>query len=56
MALRNYITNSGQAIMEYIIISALIGLLCLMSVKTLVKTLKTKTDHLEKKIRERIEI
>ena len=42
--------NTGQTIMEYIIISALIGIFCLLSMKSLMTSLQKKITNVKERI------
>ena len=42
--------NSGQGALEYIIICSLVGVFCLLAIKTFGKRLETRIDWMNKKI------
>ena len=48
--------QSGQGIMEYVIITALIGIFCLIAVQQFGKHLQTRINQMNSKIVERIQI
>jgi Flp pilus assembly pilin Flp len=48
--------QNGQAVMEYIMITALIGIFCLAAVKKMGKSLDTRLDQINKKITSEIVI
>ena len=48
--------EKGQGILEYIILSGLIGIICLVAVKTIGSTLKTRINQMNKKIVQEIKI
>jgi Flp pilus assembly pilin Flp len=48
--------QKGQAVMEYIMITALIGIFCLAAVKKMGKSLDTRLDQINKKITNEIKI
>ena len=48
--------QNGQAVMEYIMITALIGIFCLAAVKKMGKSLDTRLDQINKKITNEIKI
>ncbi len=56
--MRSFWKNSqqGQGIMEYIIITALIGIFCLIAVQQFGKHLHTRINQMNNKIVERIQI
>ncbi len=49
-------SEKGQGLLEYIIISGLIGILCLATVKTFGDTLKTKIKKMKESVNQNIEI
>ncbi len=48
--------KKGQAILEYIIITSLIGIICLSLIKQFGTTLKTRLNHINATIIEKVEI
>ncbi len=48
--------QQGQGIMEYVIITALIGIFCLIAVQQFGKHLQTRLNQMNSKIVERIQI
>jgi Flp pilus assembly pilin Flp len=51
----NLVKNSrGQGVMEYIIISSLIGIACLVAVQKFGGTVKDRIDWMDKKVSKRI--
>ncbi len=52
MKLRRIINQKGQGVMEYIILSALIGIFCLGAISKIGKRLETKGNNIAKKIQE----
>lgn len=54
---RNFIKNQkGQAVMEYIILTALVGIFCLAAVKKIGKSMNTRLNQIDKKITKEIHI
>jgi Flp pilus assembly pilin Flp len=46
-----YLSNQkGQSVLEYIILTSLIGIFCLVGVKTFGERLKTRIDHINKQV------
>jgi Flp pilus assembly pilin Flp len=43
-------SQKGQGIMEYVIISSLIGIICLATVKSFGTTIKTRVQWMEKDV------
>ncbi|MCB9062790.1 MAG: hypothetical protein H6622_14810 [Halobacteriovoraceae bacterium] len=55
--MKKLIKNSrGQGVMEYVILSSLIGIFCLFAVKQYGGTIKKKIELMEKKIDKQIRI
>jgi Flp pilus assembly pilin Flp len=50
------IANKGQAILEYIIITSLIGIICLSIIKQFGTTLKTRMNHINSTLVEKLKI
>jgi Flp pilus assembly pilin Flp len=48
--------QNGQGILEYIILTGLIGVICLMAVKTIGGTLKTRINQMNSKVVKEIQI
>jgi hypothetical protein len=49
--MKNIIKNQkGQGIMEYVIISSLIGIICLATVKSFGNVIKTRVEWMEKDV------
>ena len=48
--------NRGQGIMEYIILSTLIGIICLVSVKQFGNVLKTRIEFMKKRVVEEVRV
>lgn len=48
--------NKGQGIMEYIILSGLIGIFCLVAVKSIGTKMKTRLNQIEKRLNTDIQI
>ena len=48
--------QKGQGVMEYIILVGLIGIFCLGAVKKFGKSLDTRLNQIDKKIKQQIEI
>jgi len=46
--------QKGQGVMEYLILTSLIGIVCIVAVKQLGTTIKTRIDHVKKEISENI--
>lgn len=46
--------QKGQGVLEYVIISGLIGIFCLVAVGNFGKTIKSKIDQMDKKVSGRI--
>ena len=54
---RKLLSNQqGQGILEYIILTALIGIFCLAAVQKIGKSMNTRFNQINKKITEKIEI
>lgn len=57
MKQRKFFKNQkGQGIMEYIILTGLVGIFCLVAVKQVGKSLKTRLNQIDKKIVKEIQI
>lgn len=55
--MRKLVRNqSGQSVMEYIVLTGLIGVLCIVSIKTFGESLKSKIEQTTKKINQTITI
>ena len=51
MKFRNEMKNQkGQGMLEYVILTGLIGIFCLTAFKTMGKSLKTRMNNINKKI------
>jgi Flp pilus assembly pilin Flp len=48
--------NKGQSLLEYIILTSLIGIFCLTTVSSFGKRLKTKISNMNRTITEKIQI
>lgn len=48
--------QKGQAVMEYIILTALVGIFCLAAVKKIGKSMNTRLNQIDKKITREIQI
>lgn len=48
--------QKGQAVMEYIILTALVGIFCLAAVKKIGKSMNTRLNQIDKKITKEIRI
>jgi Flp pilus assembly pilin Flp len=48
--------NQGQTVLEYIVLSGLIGILCLFSIRDLGKTLESKIKQTTKKVNSAIKV
>jgi len=48
--------SAGQSLMEYMILTALVGLLCLTTVKSFGEVIKQRIDHIKSKLVEVIRI
>jgi Flp pilus assembly pilin Flp len=48
--------QKGQAVMEYIILTALVGIFCLAAVKKIGKSMNTRLNHINKQITKEINI
>jgi len=48
--------QKGQGVMEYIMITALVGIFCLAAVKKMGKSMNTRLDQINKKITKEIVI
>lgn len=54
--IRNRLKNqSGQGVMEYVIVSSLIGIVCITVVKGFGSKIKTRIQHMENAIQENID-
>lgn len=53
---KKILNQKGQGVMEYVIISSLIGIFCLVAVKQFGGVLKTRINQMETKIVENINI
>lgn len=51
-----YKNQKGQGVMEYIILTALVGIFCLMAVKKIGGSLNTRLNQIDKKITKEIRI
>ncbi len=47
--------SNGQGVMEYVIISSLIGIACLVAVQKFGGTVKERIDWMDKKVSKRID-
>ncbi|MAF77143.1 MAG: hypothetical protein CME63_02690 [Halobacteriovoraceae bacterium] len=48
--------QKGQSMLEYVILTSLIGIFCLIGVKTFGKRIKTRIDHVNSHIEKHIKI
>lgn len=48
--------EKGQGVMEYIILTALVGIFCLAAVKKIGKTMDTRFDQINEKLQKNIVI
>ena len=48
--------QKGQGIMEYMILTSLVGIFCLVAVKQIGKSLNTRLKQMDKKIIEHVQI
>ncbi|MFZ4712099.1 MAG: Flp family type IVb pilin [Bacteriovoracaceae bacterium] len=48
--------EDGQGVMEYIILTSLIGIFCLVAIKQFGETLQTRMEQMKKQIVKNIEI
>ena len=48
--------NKGQGVMEYMIITSLVGILCITAVKNLGSSIKTRIDESKKQITRSIKL
>jgi hypothetical protein len=48
--------QKGQGVMEYIILTSLIGIFCLVAIKQFGETLQTRMEQMKKQIVKNIEI
>ena len=48
--------QKGQGVMEYIMLTALVGIFCLAAVKKIGKSMNTRLDQINKKVIEEIKI
>lgn len=53
---KGLLNQKGQGVMEYIIISSLIGILCLVTVKQFGGVLKKRIQHMKSEISENIKV
>lgn len=57
MKFRNEMKNQkGQGMLEYVILTGLIGIFCLTAFKTMGKSLKTRMNNINKKITKELTI
>lgn len=57
--LRSYkflLSQNGQGVMEYMIITSLIGIVCIAAVKNIGKSIETRLDHAKKQINRTISL
>jgi len=50
------LNQKGQGMLEYIILTGLIGIFCLATFKSMGKSLKTRIGHINKKITQELTI
>jgi Flp pilus assembly pilin Flp len=50
-ALKN---KKGQGVMEYVIISSLVGIVCIVAVKGFGSTIKNRVEEMQKQIKENV--
>ena len=48
--------DKGQSVLEYVILTGLIGIFCMMGVKQFGKRMKTRIDQMNKKIEQNVRI
>lgn len=48
--------QKGQALMEYVIVSGLVGIFCLIAVKQFGEVIETRIKNMKKQITENIEL
>lgn len=48
--------QKGQGIMEYVIISSLVGICCLVAVKQFGKVVQNRVDEMKEKVTEHIKV
>ena len=46
--------QKGQSVMEYVILSGLVGIFCLVAVKKVGKTLNTRLDQMNREIQNEV--
>lgn len=54
--LKKYRNQSGQGVMEYLILSSLIGVFCLVAVKQYGEVIKTRINYMRSHISKHIKI
>jgi cell division protein ZapA (FtsZ GTPase activity inhibitor) len=54
--IKNLKQQSGQGVMEYIILTGLIGMLCLFSVKNFGEKIKSKIEQSTKRLNQTVKI
>jgi hypothetical protein len=54
--MKKLFSNQGQSLLEYIILTSLVGIFCLIATKEFGSTLETRMKQMKKKITENIEI
>jgi Flp pilus assembly pilin Flp len=55
VSMKNKLKNQkGQGVMEYLILTSLIGIICIMAVKGLGETIETRIDHVKREIAKNI--
>ncbi len=53
---RFLLAQKGQGVMEYMIITSLIGIVCIAAVKNIGKSIETRLDHAKKQINRTISL
>ena len=48
--------QKGQSVLEYVILSSLIGIFCLVGIKTFGKRLKSRIDNINKQVKEHVRV
>lgn len=54
--IQKFKNENGQGVMEYIILTSLVGIFCLMAVKKIGGSLNTRLNQIDKKITSEIKI
>lgn len=53
---QNLKNQNGQGVLEYIILTSLVGIFCLMAVKKIGNSLNTRLNQIDKKITKEIRV